>query len=378
MSKQKYQIWWTDDRGNRILQIEDWAFLNYARIVNGISYLNLGVPLAAYGDFFVKDYKIEVWRAPRVGEKRRLEDVYIARKPKYYTRTGDNVSMIEITSANGVSLLNERIEKFKATTSQAKKTDKIDDMMKEIVDEHMGAAAYADDPDRAVPYNLGYFRIQADGGLGATETKSFSYQAVMPVLKALHKLSQQNGPKIFFDVVPVTPSIYEFRTYSTQRGSDKRFSAGKSTLLFALKNGNLRGPQLTEDNFGEKNVVYVAGEGEGTARTVVEREDTGLSKQSIWARREMYRDDRMTSTTAGLNSTGDEELGNNRPARRFISDMLSIPGSEYGVDWDLGDRATVEYVNRLIDIQILIVYVTVTDTGEEKIYGRNEFGAFNE
>jgi hypothetical protein len=286
--------------------------------------------------------------------------------------------MLQIAASSGNSILDSRVEKSGATTDEAEKIDMaIDDMMKEIVDEQLGAAAYADDADRAVAYNLGHFRVQTDAALGAVETKYLSFRNILSVLKGLHQTSQTNGPLIFFDVVAVSPSVYEFRTYANQRGADKRFSAAKSTLVFSLENGNLRKPQLTEDNHEEKNVVYVAGDGTGTDREIVEREDTSLSTQSIWARREIFRDARKETTTAGLESLGDEVLGEKRPTKRFVADMLSIPGSEYSVDWDYGDRATAYYNKRVIDIQILIVYVTVTDDGKEEVYARNEFGDFN-
>lgn len=378
MAKEKYQVWWTDDRGARLQQLDEFAFLNYTRIVNGQGILNIGLPYAKYGNIYRKDYRVEVWRAPNAGEKRRLENIFFMQKGVIRTRQEDDVTILEMSGHDPVGMLSRRIEKFRSGTSQATKTDLIDDMMKEIVDEQMGAAASADDPNRSRPYDAGQFTVQADSGMGASITKSFAFRNMLTVLRELSENSQTSTPPIYFDVVPVTPTLFEFQTFVNQRGGDKRFSAGKSSFLFSLKRGNLQGPELELNAFDEENAIYVAGQGEGANRAVELRRDTALELSSLWGRRELLRDARSESTTAGLQAVGDEELAYYRPKNRFVANFLDVPASRYGIDWDLGNRHTVNYAGQQFDIDIKIVYVTLTEDGAENIYGRNEFGLFGE
>lgn len=384
MAKAKYQIWWTDDRGNRIFQISKWAFLNYTRVVNGIGTANIGLPLAAYKttDFFIgadfkTDFRIEVWRTSRLGTRRRLENIFFMQEGVIRTRQDDGVTIMDMTGHDPLGQLKRRIDKFRSGTAQSRKTGAIDNVMKEIVDEQMGAAALADDAGRAVPYNAGIFRIQADSGLGATITKSFAFRNILDVLKELHQMSQINAPKIYFDVVPITPTLFEFQTFQNQRGADRRQSAEKSAFLFSIDRGNLEAPSYEFDSFNEKNVVYVAGQGEGADRDRVERSTT-RETSSVWGRREVFRDARTEDKddTDALNAVGDEELGFRRPKQRFIANFLDTENSVYGIDWDFGNLHTANYAGLQFDFEIKIVYVTVEDDGSERIFGRNEFGEF--
>lgn len=378
MSQEKYKIILADDRGKTLRHLDSWAYVNYSRVVNGVGTMRIGLPFAKFGDLYRPDYQIQVWRAPKVGDKRRLENIFFLRKSTIRTRIGDGVTIQQLDGEDPNGLLDSRVEKFKAGSPQATKTGSIDDMMKNIVDDQMGAVAFADDSDRGKPFDEGFFSIQGDTSYGATITKSFSYRNVASILRDLAEMSKTNTPKIFYDVVPLTPKLFEFQTFRNQRGPDQRFSSGQTAFFFSLERGNLKGPILENDNFNEKSVIYAGGQGTGAARVVEERENTTLSEASLWARREAFRDARGESTVAGVQAAGDEELGYRKPKLRFIADFLSIPGSQYGIDWDFGGQYTVDYAGRLIDIEMKIVYVSINEDGAESIFGRNEFGEFEQ
>jgi hypothetical protein len=372
----KYRLIWATPEGRTVQQLDEIAFLNYTKIVNGIDTCNIGLPWKKYGNIFRPDYQLQVYRSPTIGGKRRLEGIFFMRQAITRTRVEDNVTILDMSGFGPKEFLKRRVIKYKSGTSEASKTDFIDDMMKEIVDENMGAAAESDDADRAVAYTNGNFQIQADASAGASETRSFAYRNVMTELRALHQLSRTNNPLIYFDIVPVTPSLFEFRTYVGQRGGDKRFTAGKSAFYFSTERGNLEGPQYEINYNGEKNVVYVGGGGEGEEREVVEREATGRSELSIWARNEKFRDDRQEGETAGLQATGDEELGKFRTEQTFVANFLDAPGSRYGIEWDFGNLHTAFYAGQTFDVEIKVVYVTLQEDGSENIEGRNEITEF--
>jgi len=378
MLKQKYQVWWSNDRGHRILRLDKIAFLNYSRVVNGIGTCNIGLPYAKYGNIWKKDYRVEVYRRPTLRDSFRLENIFFMLEPIIRTRMEDNVTILDMSGHDANTMLKRRIVKYAAGSSEASKNAAIDDMMKEIVDENMGAAAYADDPDRAVAYHRGHFQVQAASTAGAVIQKSFSYRELIDVLKELGKMSVIQTPEIYFDVVPVTPDLFEFRTYANQRGADRRYSAGRSAFYFSLERGNLEGPSYEYDTFDEKNVAYVGGQGEGAARDIVERENTDISELSVWARAEAFRDARNVDygNTGELEDAGDETLGEGVPKKRFVANFLDAPGSRYGIDWDIGDRVTASYAGIQFDPMIKQIQITLEENGNEKIYGRNEYGEF--
>jgi hypothetical protein len=375
MSKRKYQIWWTNDRGERIQRLDDFSFLNYSRIVSGVGTLNIGLPFARYGDIFRKDYRVEVWRSPELDEKRRLENIFYMQDGTIRTRKDDNVTVLDMTGHDPNGLLNRRVVRFRASLPQSTKTAPIDDMMKEIVAENFGSQVGVH-AARGIPFDEGLFEIQADASLGAETTKSFAYRNVLDVLKELHNTSTIDTPRIYFSMVPATPTIIEFQTFQNQRGADRRFSAGQSAFIFSLERGNIEAPQYERDSYDEKNFVYLGGPGKGAKRKLKSRRDLALEEETLWGRREMFRDARQEKKTSGLHAIGYEELDAHAPKDRFVANLLDAPGSRYGDDWDFGNLHTVSYAGRQFDIEIRVVYVTVKDDGSERIFGRNEFGAF--
>jgi hypothetical protein len=50
---------------------------------------------------------------------------------------------------------------------------------------------------------------------------------------------------------------------------------------------------------------------------------------------------------------------------------VNTPRSLYGIDWDMGDLLKVNYAGKQFEIEVINVYVSVNENGEEKITGRN-------
>lgn len=372
----RYLFWYTDAAGNKLQQLSRFAFANFTRVVNGTGILTIGLPMAAYGDIFRKDYRIEVWRAPNGVPTRRLENIFFMQRPHIYTRESDGVTILEMAGHDPFGLLERRIVKYYAGEAQTSKSGAIDDIMKEIVDENMGAAAFTDDPDRAIPYDKGYFTVQGATSLGASVTKSFAYRNVHDIIAELANQSRVDTPEIYYDVVPITTTTFQFQTFVNQRGADRRFSSGNTAMVFSLKKGSLESPSYEKSYFGSANVVYAGGQGVDNARNVQERQDESLEVESIWARAEAFRSAVNETTTAGVQSAGDAELAERRPRLSFNTNFVEAPGAIYGVDWDFGDRVTVDYAGQLIDATVRVVYFSVNENGEETLYARAEFGEF--
>ena len=58
-----------------------------------------------------------------------------------------------------------------------------------------------------------------------------------------------------------------------------------------------------------------------------------------------------------------------RPKRVFEATVLDVPGTQYGVHWNFGDKVTAEYAGEVFDVSIDAVSVSVRD-GEERITAR--------
>ena len=94
---------------------------------------------------------------------------------------------------------------------------------------------------------------------------------------------------------------------------------------------SLAGPTVTH--------VVVAGQGEGTARTLIER-----SQSSSWGRRvEQFQDRRDTDDLADLEQAGAETLADGAEGATAQVEVQEVPGCRFGTDFLLGDTVTAEF-----------------------------------
>lgn len=391
-----YELWLTDDAGTRLALLTDKIetfFFSYTRAVSGLGTVNFGVSFREFNakikPYFRPDWRVDIWRSPASGVKMRREDTFMLRKPHIYTRD-DGVEVIQFYGRNGIDLLNRRCVIQRAGTSYAKKTDNIDDMMKEFVRQQMlyGSALDEDgvvDNSRAWPQ--GEFLVQADGGLGPSVTRDFADRNVFELLKELKELSIQKNAdsssnrRIYFDVIPRdftdstttvnSPLGWVFQTYADQRGADRT-----SGVVFSLENENIEKPSYSISHLDETNSVIVRGNGQGLTQIVTSVDDTPRIQSSRWNRVEKVISAASETTTAALQDAGRSELTKGKPAEEALVTLLNSPGGEnaprslYGVDWDLGDVVPVDYANNQMDMEISIVYVAVDENGKETITGR--------
>jgi hypothetical protein len=115
------------------------------------------------------------------------------------------------------------------------------------------------------------------------------------------------------------------------------------------------------------NVAYGLGRGEEAARDVQTSEDTTRSGASLFARAEAATNAVQESTSAGVLDAADGRVQKGRPVTTFTAQLLSVPGSLYGLDFDFGDRITATYDGRQFDCLIRAVTVAVDENGKEDI-----------
>lgn len=415
----KYEVWLTDDAGNRIQLVDDFNYLSYSRLVSGMGIIQVGYSFEKFSNkitpYWKLDRRIEVWRAPDDTTPLRREAVFLLRSPRIYTRESDGYVYLEFYGRSPIDLLARRSIPQYAGSSYTSKTDEIDDMMKAIVRENMLYGSCVDetgivDNDRAFPQYE--FSVQPDRSLGPSISKSFADSMVLDTLEKLRDISFQKNRenpanrRIFFDVVPyelqnyaiyildadyeivydesgeplldetsvqtLSPSGFQFQTIAD------RFGLNRTQLIeFSQENGNFVGGSYQKSHMEERNVAYVKGQGEGLSRQVETVIDQDRVNESRWNRLETIVEASNETTVAALQSAGNEELGNSLPTDELYGTFRSVPATDvaprslYGLDWDLGDLVRVKYAGKFFDAEIMTVHVSINDEGKETISGRN-------
>lgn len=360
-----YELYLANDRGERLQLLDKVVRFNYSKTINGIGRGQFVFPDSYDFTLFKRDYRIEVFRSPSPTASKKLENIYFIRRRIGDTLAGGQIQLNTFASDPN-ELLMRRIVAYNSGSSEADKTDEIDDMMKAIVRENMGTLAAADRD-----WTASGFSVQVDVSLGPSITKAFSRRNVLDVLQDLSEAARTNGTEVYFAVVPTTTTTFEFQTFIEQPGVDRRYE-GEDPLVFSLERGNLGAPMLEDDYEDEISYVYAGGQGEGDTRDIQVSSDNALINESIWNRREGFRDARHQSASAGVLTDADAMLSASRPRRRFHASLLSVKNSRYGIDWNWGDRVTVEYLGQRLNALVRSVSVSVDRNGDETVMGRVE------
>lgn len=345
--------------GIQILNISDFTSLEYTLKENEVGVLELALPASQFIWPPILDGRLEVYR--RVGAGAYYLDggcQWLLRD--WVLQKSGLESTIALRAYHTNHLLGRRIVAYNADTSQTMKTDYIDDMMKEIVNENYLAGAVAARDISA------YMTAQADLSLAPRKSKAFSRRNVLTILQELTQLSYDNGTYLVFDTVKTGDAMTEFRTYVGQRGID-RGSLSASPIYVSEDNDGLTEPTLAYQYADEINYVYAGGKGEGNLRNVQVASDAVRLAASVLNRCEYFHDARNGSDDdADLVSEAEEQVAARRPRVMFDATLHENRNLLYGIHYNFGDIIAAQYQGMTFDCHVDIVNVKVGG-GEETV-----------
>ena len=355
----RYELVWYTHEGVRKGVIQAFNSLEYIKSQNAIGSLVVNLPrgLLQYDQFSVGDI-FEVWREKNGTLELQNETAYFLQNWEFWT-DGDGAEYIQLTAFDANWLLDTAIVWGYAGSAQASKTDQPGDMMKNIVLEQLGA-----DSGNASRTKLTCAPYLEDGG--DSITKAFAYRNVLTVLQEIAEVANEAGVWLGFDVVRTAPGEFEFRTYTGQRGQDHGRASGDPRLV-GRQYGNLSQATFGTYHADERNSILVGGQGEDSARELVERNNTTRMYASKWNRREYFKDSRDDATTAALEADGDAALDEFRPRQVLTGTLHDTPGMQYNIHYQFGDILSVEAFGYHVDCHVGSVRVRVDQDGGEQL-----------
>lgn len=141
-------------------------------------------------------------------------------------------------------------------------------------------------------------------------------------------------------------------TFQLYKGTDRSYNQSTNDyVIFSPAWDNLGDTEYTRDKSTQYTAVYVAGEGEGSARTII---SSTLNNFTGLRRRELWVDARNSSSTtesgtlaptvyaAMLSQQASETIDNSRETVTFEGEVLDTSSYIYGTDYELGDIVQVE------------------------------------
>jgi len=352
---------WVNITSGRQALVEGAVEFLFTRVLNNEGYFTLTLPGSTDRDLLRYDNRVLFWRKPVGGQMSIAFEGLIRHRRTPTDRDGTLTRTITGPDLN--YFLSGRVVAYTAGTAQAQQTDQADDMLVEIAKDNLGTDAAA-----ARALNTTFFSVAASTAGGPSIVKGFSYRNVLDVMREIADAARTAGTEVYFQITPTTETAFKFRTYIDQLGRDRTTDSTTSRpLIFGLEYGNMAMPVLDEDARDEINFAYALGQGEGALRSIQTSEDTTRTGRSIFGRREGKIDARAQTTDAAVVDAADGLLVKGRPVTTFAADLLNVPGSIFGKDWDFGDRITATYDGRQFDALVRAVTVRVGANGAESI-----------
>lgn len=351
---------------------DDYIQLDYSRQLNQAGRLTITMPVRIGMDprTIQRDYHLLVYRKPTNAAQ------YLDMRTWWIIDSIDwdiwN-NTVQIEAGDLLHILKRRIVGYTPQTSYADKTYiqhgmdaggadlgfflKADDMIKEYVNENLNAAALDSVRDIEV------LTIEADEGLGPDVEQQAAWRSILQVCQDIASQSAGLGTDLYFDIVPIGDRTFEFRTFTGVLGTDRTAESSSPTVFTDV---HLNNPHLKWDYREEKTHIYSTAEGSGSGVLYLEQGDTSRD-YSLWGRTEHYVNlGSITSDEDYMDRKMTEAIYDNRPKLTLNATIVDGPGSEYGKDYNYGDKVSVIVEGYTFDSVVDKVQVGISG-GEEQI-----------
>ena len=205
-------------------------------------------------------------------------------------------------------------------------------------------------------------------GYGIPLNLNFRYSKVSDELDNLANVAEGADWDVF--IYNSAPDYITFETFYPFKGRDRRTNTvqGWPEMVWSLDRANIVGPSYTEDRVDEVTVTYVAGEGVGVERAIVERYNVAdRQNDSPWNRVEEFIDASSETSEAVLKAQGDANNVEHGMVRTFSVQAAQKELLSYGTKWNLGDITTGVFdLGGTFDMRVVEVR-EILDPGEGHI-----------
>jgi hypothetical protein len=278
-----------------------------------------------------------------------------------------------------MTVLDRRIIAYYASATQTRKTTMAaDDMIKEIASENISSTAsdYGGSAVRGLA--AARFSIQDNMTQGAVISKEFAWRSVLPAFQEIASTSYENGTYLAFDVVVAdhATGALQLRTYTGQRGVDRRDPTGTRPILLSGDNGNLNDAVLTYDYTQEVTWAYAGGKGQENLRVVEEGADTQRASASPFNRIEVFVNAATSDDPAAVEDEATAAVFLGQPLVYVSGEMVETLQCRRGIHFEFGDIVTAEvrgirndYVIDGIDVLVSPDKPTTSKVSLLKYYG---------
>lgn len=353
-----------DPFGEPLVEIPEYTKLDY--VLNctpgGIGALELTLPTSFDTNLLRRDGRLGVWRSV-AGRPPALDNGAIYLLSAIETTSAET----KITAHHATSLLKRRIVAYWADSSYSSKVGPADDLIKAFARENLGSSIVGADRDGNdfMADVSAYLSIQGDLGQGVIMSKAAARRNLHEVATELAEESIGWGTYLTFEVFAPTERTLQLRTYTGQRGVDRRAGTADPVILGEAR-GNLEQVRVTRDYTDEATFVIAGGAGEQQQRLIQTAASFDRMAISPFGRIERFADFSNVTSTPGLRDDAEGVLWNARPRLTFQGKYIQTPDTIRGLDFDLGDMLTAEDPRTGIQFAVRVDIIRESITREKQ------------
>ncbi|MDY7044436.1 siphovirus ReqiPepy6 Gp37-like family protein [Virgibacillus sp. M23] len=221
-------------------------------------------------------------------------------------------------------IVGQRLSIPPAHTDYDRKSGPAETVMKHYISQHL---VNPDDPNRKIPHLV----IAEDKGRGQHVTWQSRFKNIAEELQDI-SLATELGWDITLDL-----ENKQF-IFDVVEGINKTTDQSDvPPILFSPEFETVKSQSFSDSDLNMKNYGYVAGQGEGVEREVIEiGESTGLERV------ETFIDARDIENSSELAARGQQKMKELQNEFYLEAEILSSSPFQYGRDYDLGDITTLQ------------------------------------
>jgi hypothetical protein len=204
-----------------------------------------------------------------------------------------------------------------------------------------------------------YVSVQADVNAAPEIDMAWYWMNTGDAVRMFCDASMTNSTYLTAEIVAPSESTLELRTYTGQRGEDRRASISNG-LLFTEWRGNLANALMTVDATEEITFALAGGQSRDSGTSIRGAIDTARVGETPLGRIEMFVD--VASADASIEqiqAAADAAVRDGRPIISAVGDLQETDQCVRGVHFNYGDLVTVEVGGVQYDMRLDVMDVTL-------------------
>lgn len=304
----------------------------------GVGVCELFLPLSFPTSLIRKHGRIYPWRSVS-GRSPQLDNgaMYLIK----YMKTSRQGTLVRGYHAN--CLAESRYILYDAGTTYTSKTGAADDLIKSFWNEQAGAGIVgADrDGDETQADISTYVSIQGSIAAAPSVQMSATREHLSTLMKRLCDASMIAGTYLTYEIYAINSTQLELRTYTQQRGIDRRAGNPGQLILSDLR-ANIQNVSFTYDWSQEVTFAVAAGQGQAAERLTQYSIDALTMSATPFGRWEGFFDHSNASNTTILQADADGMIRSSRAEIVAEGELVENANAIRGIHFDLGDIVSVE------------------------------------